>query len=562
MLEKPDAYHAMGIEFHSQGIKAIKLSMRKGQPFLEYCEEMSMGSPATDQSPSSAMPSESLRHALVKSLVVTTLHTHEVLVRQLEVKLKRENDIDAVLNFQAEPLLPYPAEQALVDRIRIGDTPDGTLLTVFAARKDHLQQHLNLAHQFEIEPEVVGATPLALATFAALFSPTEQPYYVVHLGHTQTTCLLMRDGKLIAAQACFQGIERLIQAHQSSSLSQTPLSELELNSLTPEQAPLLLEALDLLRMEVKRTLYALTKSLKGQEVDHLLFTGEGATLQSLPPYLSQPFNIPFHAPTPHPHFNLTPTELQKWAIPIGAALTALPNKEEQVNFRQQEFAYPYPWRRYKKPVIIYLSACIALAFALYFAGVAYVKHQEDGVRRQYAELLAFLNKPYVDFEREFESKLTPQSTSEEKILAIESLNMQAIEDRLKYLEKELQTVHNSYPLFPQIPTVSDVLAWLATHPNVVSYDPDTSTPIPLLQIESFNYSLVKRPEQTKQQEKYQAKVEMEFSSPTPKLAREFHDALIAPNPLIDPKGDVKWSTNRGLYRTSFMLKDKTVYPRP
>ena len=57
------------------------------------------------------------------------------------------------------------------------------------------------------------------------------------------------------------------------------------------------------------------------------------------------------------------------------------------------------------------------------------------------------------------------------------------------------------------------------------------------------------------------KVELEFSTATPKLAREFHDALIAPNQIVDPKGEVKWSSNRGKYRTSFFLKDKTLYPR-
>jgi len=60
----------------------------------------------------------------------------------------------------------------------------------------------------------------------------------------------------------------------------------------------------------------------------------------------------------------------------------------------------------------------------------------------------------------------------------------------------------------------------------------------LLQIENLSYSMVKRPELTKKQERYQVKVELEFTSPTPKLAREFHDALIAPNDLVDPKGDI------------------------
>jgi type IV pilus assembly protein PilM len=36
--------------------------------------------------------------------------------------------------------------------------------------------------------------------------------------------------------------------------------------------------------------------------------------------------------------------------------------------------------------------------------------------------------------------------------------------------------------------------------------------------------------------------------------------LIAPNELVDPKGEVKWNANKGKYRASFFLKDKTAYP--
>ena len=97
--------------------------------------------------------------------------------------------------------------------------------------------------------------------------------------------------------------------------------------------------------------------------------------------------------------------------------------------------------------------------------------------------------------------------------------------------------------------------------NIVEKNPNTAQITPLIQLESFSYGMLKRPEQSKKQEKYQVKVEFEFTTATPKLAREFHDALIAPNEIVDPKGEIKWSSNRGRYKTSFFLKDKTIYPR-
>ena len=91
--------------------------------------------------------------------------------------------------------------------------------------------------------------------------------------------------------------------------------------------------------------------------------------------------------------------MQKWALPIGAALTGLPDYKDPVNFRQSELAYPDPWKRYKLPVSIYLALCAGLAIALAFMGSAYIKYKEDQVRAQYAQLLATMHKPYTEFEK-------------------------------------------------------------------------------------------------------------------------------------------------------------------
>ena len=72
--------------------------------------------------------------------------------------------------------------------------------------------------------------------------------------------------------------------------------------------------------------------------------------------------------------------------------------------------------------------------------------------------------------------------------------------------------------------------------------------------------MVKRPDKTRAKEHYQVRIEMEFSSPDAKQARDFYDALVAPNDFVDPKGEVKWTYAQGKYRISFFLKDKTFYP--
>lgn len=564
MLDKPDSLHTLGLDFTHLRIRGVQITQRKGKPVVDQLFDLPVNSysadPAEPPHYSLSHDEPGFRDAVQKNLTVTTLSGAEVLVRQLEVKLKKVADIDAVLSFQAEPVLPYPVENACLDRIVLDETPDGHNLALLAVRKDHLQQHLDLWHAFDVEPEVVTASPAAIAAFVHYFGASDKLQCAIHFGEAQSTCILMREGKLCAAQVCYLGLNNLRYAYKldDKESGEEHFNQLDFSDIRKESAPHLLEALEQLRMEITRTLYALSKQAKSQEFEQVIATGDGAVLNHFAATLLQPLLKPanktftiFEAPE---GLGMNSAQLQEYAIPLGAALMALPDRD-QINFRYEEFAYPQPWKRYKKPVILYLALCTALAAALYFASNAYFSYEEDGLRKEYSELLESMNRPYTEFEKSFSSK-----RGGEKVVSIRQLTQEDIANRLQVLQKEIQSAPDTYPLLPNVPTVSDLLAWLSTHPNVVERDAKTGKVKPLLQLESLSYTLLKRPEQTKKQEKYQVKVELEFSSETPKAAREFHDALIAPNAMVDPKGEVKWSTNRGLYRASFFLKDKTAYP--
>lgn len=517
MLDKPDSSQTLGIEPEGKLLRGVQLSLVKGKPKLERIFEISISDVKplymTDEG-------KALELLLKKNLTISTLAASEVLVRSLEVKFKKLRDVDAVLDFQTEPLLPYPLESAIIDRIVIGPSQEGTQLTVIAARKDHLQQHLAALHHHQIEPEIIACAPSALATFGRFFSNTND-YFHVHLGQKETLCALVIDKKLITSQTCHLTYEA--------------------EALIPH---------------LTRTIYSLAKQTKNKDIKGIVFTGEGAHNQTLTQTLSQNLGKSIAELTIPPEFSIHGEQLLKYAIPFGAALAALPDQNDPINFRQQEFAYPNPWKRFKKPIAIYLALCLFLALTVFLFGLASLARSQDKIRQDYADLLATMNKPYSVFEAEYSAKFPSSEGQGDEVRSVMSLNDQDLLDRLNFLEKELQGTPDMFPLLPNVPKVSDVLAWISHHPIVLQKD----NPTPLIQVENFGYSMVKRPEHTKKNEKYQIKVELEFSTETPKLAREFHDALIAPNEIVDPKGEVKWSSNRGKYKTSFFLKDRTIYP--
>jgi type IV pilus assembly protein PilM len=537
MPEKPDSLHTIGLEIEGPILKGARLSLIKDKPIINELFEQAH-SDIVNQ-----LYIENADHALL----ITAVNPNDVLVRPLEIKLKKEKDIDSTLSFQAEPLLPYPLENGVLDRVIVGPVNEGTLLTLFAVRKDHLKQHLESWEQVSIDPEVVTCVPSALATFANFYHPSENPLIVLHLGYATTSCLLVHEGKLLAALSVPNGVNKLLEVDpQAASIDYATIEN-----------PALHATKEILRLDATRLIYALSKQSKGKEANEILLTGEGAAWCHLGETIVQGLNKTLIIPLGDDKY--TSIDLQRYAVSIGSALSALPKTGHLLNFRQEEFSYANPWKRYKKPLAMYMALCLAFAGALFLFGNAYIKYREDELKQSYSDLLVTMHKPYNAFEEEFEKKFPPSTPREEgQTLALIDMTRDDLTERLRFLEKELQSTPDSFPLLPNTPRVSDVLAWLSKHPSLVNKDKEAAP----IQIENLNYSMVKRPEQTKKQEKYQVKVELEFSSPTPKQAREFHDALIAPNDFVDPKGEVKWSSNRGKYRTSFYLKDRTVYPAP
>ncbi len=562
MVDRPKAKLGLGLELEGQELKVVQLTYFKGRPTLS--DIMSIKSDGVKLFYIKNQKKH-LQALSSKSLVVTGLHASEVLTRSLTIHLTKEKDIDQVLDFQAEPLLPYPLEEAIVDRTILSKGEDSTQLTITATRKEQIKKHLEKWHEIQQEPETISCLPIALASFSKHFSEEETPLYVLHIGESETTSLLVENGSLLHAQAYQSGVHELRMAYsEDTGLTKQELDE-SFNSWDFEQTnekthPKLHQAINKLRIEITKQFFALAKHYPGQEINNVLLSGSGCNLPSLPSSINLSLNKDLKLPNPVKGFSLTEKELVKFSAPIGYALTALPKEKNRVNFRQHEYTFPYPWKRLKKPVAIYLGLCIALSAALFFFGNAYVQTKEDLLKKDYLKILTVMKKPFKEHEDELLKKNPFEKTfAKGETGDIKEMSQSNIRKRLQLLEKEIKETPDIFALYPNTPRVSDVLAWLSNHP-LVKDTTDPNSPKHRILLENFSYRMVKRPEQNKKKERYQVKVEIDFSTPTPRYAREFHDALLAPNEIVDPKGDVKWNSERGRYRASFFLKDKTAYP--
>lgn len=450
---------------------------------------------------------------------VTPLAADTTLVRRALLPVVKKKDFEGALRFQGEALFPYALDHAV---LRYLSTPQGeaTEFALLSVEKERLTDHLEEMRRCGVEPEWVSSVPLAMYRFARYFFGTVDDCIVLHRSPSKLSAIVIRHQKL------YFGIT---QVSQPSSVVQDEEKQLY------------------------RLLQSIYKEAPRESLQGVILLGHGFTslneeLLGLSPLCAEATET-FSSHTLH-----------EYGVSIGLALEPLlAQSQETINFLGGEYVYPHPWRRIKMPLIAY-AVLLCFAFLLLQGMLSRLQgRQLYALRAEYATLLGQLHQSPARFEESFLTKVRGvkvDAGAGDTAASIEHLSAGDIRDRLTFLSQELQKAPvDGFPLLPNVPRVSDLLAWLNQQPGFRMAEGETSH----LQLESLNYTMVKRPEIKKPQEHYQVKVELEFSTDTPKLAREFHDRLVSPNDWVDPKGEIKWGSNRGRYKTSFFLKDKTIY---
>lgn len=277
-----------------------------------------------------------------EGISVTAVDSQNVLVRSTEVKLKKEKDIFSALEYQVEPLLPYPADKAILQAQIIEKKESGSALTLFAVRKDHLQDHLD---QLNFSPEIVTCVPYALAAFSELLPASGLPFLILHLGEEEITCILVEQGKLLASRAFPK------KANLEKEIQKTLLSFASTN-----------------KTKIFETIYLLGKDLSLREAIQKE-TGKNVYL----PY--------------SPQLSLSQEETARYGLALGIAISAA-----TLNFRKKDFAYPHPWKRIKKPLSAYFVFATLLAASLFCYGKFDLSNQKKQVEQAYASLLSMEGK--------------------------------------------------------------------------------------------------------------------------------------------------------------------------
>jgi len=433
----------------------------------------------------------------------------KTICRPIDIALTKQKDIDATYAFEAESHLPYPLDECIVDKITLNQTNGTTAIQLFSVKKTDLQDLLDMLSACSIVPENICPKAIAISHYVQRLYKRSEQVIVIDIDNQETTCVFVQDGKPLMARSNPVGLNSLNSITYTNEAGEVQINEQELDSLQ-----------QYLR-ELSRILLAFQNSDAP-----LLFTG---------PVVENP--ILLQLLTNALGRTVESAEQANYAVPIGSSLSwSFEQSGQSINLRKEEFSYPDKWKRWKKELALYCCMMLLLSGAGFLYGKAILKQQQAGLVEQYATLMQLMEKP-------------GNATD------ILSMTTDEIDDKLVAIESELKEIKEEMALHPDVPRVSDFLIWLGAHPNVVIGGEDPKA----ISLEALSYSMVKRPEKGKLKEHYQVKVDLEFSSPSPTMARELHDALLAPNDFVDPKNELKWSVHRGHFKATFFLKDRTKY---
>ena len=352
----------------------------------------------SDAKPLDILKEEISAKKIKKAVITTGFSSLKTLARQIDIEFFKPLELDALIKYQVEPLLPYDISQAVIDKIKLPKRKTHEFL-VFAARKEDLQLHLAQYLDQDIDPEIIAPKSLGLAHFARLFFPDSAPRLFIDISVQATTCLLLQNGTPLAVRSLPMGLE----PHEEQK-----------NTLGEEKET---SHLEVFARELSRILLGFQSTFSDLKSVPIVFTGVAERDPLILSLLGKLLGYRTETITAlPPQVTLAPAcqleDCVAFAIPIGLALISSPvtsqngiQEELYANFRKDEFTYSRKWRRWKKDLIVYFSLMVMVSCCLYFLSTSSMKKEEHTVREQYSDLVALLEKTPEEIEAAFAKKM-------------------------------------------------------------------------------------------------------------------------------------------------------------
>lgn len=275
---------------------------------------------------------------------------------------------------------------------------------------------------------------------------------------------------------------------------------------------------------------------------------------------------------PHPLLGADASEKEAFRMPLHSLATELgaallgneksffsSNKEAIPEFELPEIASSYLFLRHAKSSLycLFLTSILLSLFC-----IGWSRFQEKKILTQYREEINSLNEYLVGQPLFSKEQSLTREIQERGSLENEGRDFSHTDSLLEQLKDELKK-KSTFSLQPTTPLFSETLIALNQLAKEISITQDDTQKHSTVENESSQilltsckYSMIKRPDIKRPKEKYQVRVDIEFTAPSQAIARKFYDALLQSKQLVDKESEVKWTVAQGKYRASFFLKTR------
>ncbi|MDN3509622.1 MAG: hypothetical protein P0S93_06415 [Candidatus Neptunochlamydia sp.] len=426
--------------------------------------------------------------------VVSGIQSQDLLIRHIETPLRNIKALHKTLPFQLEALIPYSLEDVVIKPIYDIQEKE-THALFFTVPKKALEHHIAHFQEDGIDPEWVSTIPMALFRFADFISPDQKDLVVFHIGMKEMQLVSIQDSKILS--------------HITLHMGSQDLSDGDSSVVVPK-----------LKREVDRAFCFLAHKEKESGKRKVLFCGERT--KEVESFLKEeetlltPINIECHR-------DFDRATVQPYAISIGLAIDALKNDSSSIQFRQEAFISKRSYSSIKRG-LLYGGMLSGALFALTLAGLQVFYHKKERALIKQVEGLA-----------SYYGKEIPHLSN--------GIKGSSLEEILTDLNLRLRIPKNGQLIFSNPPLITDLLSFISSHPKLEGID-----------VKRIDYDLKSYPSIQRPKGQYHPKVRLIFTTKEAKKAREFHDAIIDDENIINREEEIEWKRNGDEYEITFFLQ--------
>jgi type IV pilus assembly protein PilM len=272
-----------------------------------------------------------------RAKVVTSLGGVSTAVRQVELPKMSAKELSSSINLWARNYMPFDIKEVQLDYQVFGFDRNSRKirLILVAVIKDHIQRHIEVLHEANIDPVLVDINPLAVMN-AFLFNEEgvdDQCIILLDVGeHNTTLCIYSEQDQYFVRNLMISGNDftRDLQRRlglPSGDVERYKRGEIilgEKNDTSPKLVEIIRPSLDALIKEVRRSLTYYENQTRTRGFSQIVLTGGSVQMEGFAEYLGQNLGLPVRVLDPFKQIDMgeisIPGPPSQFALAVGLAL--------------------------------------------------------------------------------------------------------------------------------------------------------------------------------------------------------------------------------------------------